>query len=136
MAYMNQEKKQKIATALKPILAKYGMKGSLRVHNHNSIGLTLTAGPIDFVAAMDRQRIGAALYDEDFLRKEYCFDINPYWYHEHYTGTAKQFLGEVILAMKSADWYDKSDVQSDYFHTAYYYSVAVGRYDKPYTLTK
>ena len=29
MAYMNQERKQKITQALKPILAKYKVKGSL-----------------------------------------------------------------------------------------------------------
>ena len=48
MAYMNQEKKAKIAANLKPILAKYGMKGTLRVHHHSTIVLTLQSGPIDF----------------------------------------------------------------------------------------
>jgi hypothetical protein len=34
--------------------------------------------------------------------------------------------------MKSADWYDRSDSQSDYFDTAYYVDVNVGKWDKPY----
>ena len=38
MAYMNQEKKAVIAAALKPILKKYKLKGSLRVHHHSKIG--------------------------------------------------------------------------------------------------
>jgi hypothetical protein len=50
MAYMNQTKKATIASKVKPILAKYGMKGSLSVRNHSTIVLKLTAGPIDFIA--------------------------------------------------------------------------------------
>lgn len=42
MAYMNQEKKAKIAALLKPVLAKYGLKGSLAVHNHSTIRLTVS----------------------------------------------------------------------------------------------
>ena len=49
MAYMNQERKATIAKALKPVLAKYKVKGSLRVRNHMSIVLTLKSGSIDFI---------------------------------------------------------------------------------------
>jgi len=48
MAYMDQEKKAKIAANLKPILRKYGIKGSLSVRNHMAICLTITEGKIDF----------------------------------------------------------------------------------------
>jgi len=34
--------------------------------------------------------------------------------------------------MKGADWYDNSDAQTDYFDTAYYVDVNVGKWDKPY----
>ena len=139
MAYMNQTKKQTIASKVKPILAKYGMKGSLSVRNHSTIVLKLTAGPIDFIADMnDRRQFGYVHVDLDktALRQNYNLDINPYWYQEHYTGTALAFLSEIIPAMKGADWYDKSDAQIDYFDTAYYYDVNVGSWNKPYTLTK
>ena len=29
-------------------------------------------------------------------------------------------------------WFDKSDSMTDYFHTAYYMSIHVGKWDKPY----
>ena len=48
MAYMNQQKKAVIAAALKPVLKKYNLKGSLRVDYHSSIILNLKSGPIDF----------------------------------------------------------------------------------------
>ena len=136
---MNQERKQKISNALKPILAKYGMKGTLKVRNHHAITLTLRQGPIDFIGDLNAQRqfgyVNIEL-NKDEMRKRYELSINPYWYQEHYTGTALAFLSEVIPAMKGADWYDRSDIQTDYFDTAYYYDVNVGSWNKPYTLTK
>ena len=54
MAYMNQERKQKITQALKPILAKYKVKGSLSVRNHMTIVLTLKSGAIDFIGNSNR----------------------------------------------------------------------------------
>ena len=138
MAFMNQERKATIASKVKPILAKYGMKGSLSVRNHSTIVLKLTSGPIDFIGDMNAQRQFAYVnveLNKDEMRKRYSLDINPYWFHEHYTGDSLAFLSEIIPALKGADWYDRSDISTDYFDTAYYYDVNVGSWDKPYTLT-
>jgi hypothetical protein len=67
-----------------------------------------------------------------YIRKNKMIDVNPYWFQEHFSGKAKAFLTEVFKAMKSADWFDHSDVQTDYFNTAYYVDVNVGAWDKPY----
>ena len=115
MAYMNQERKKTIAANLKPVLNKYGMKGSLSVRNHMTIVLTLQSGPIDFGSD--------------------CRDINPYWFHEHFEGVAKQFLTEAFAALKTAGYYDNSDASVDYFDTAYYYDITVGKWGKPYVCT-
>ena len=139
MAYMNQSKKAVIASKVKPILAKYGMKGSLSVRNHSTICLTLTSGPIDFIGDLQEQRqFGYVNHklDKQKMRERYELDINPYWYQEHYSGESLAFLHEIIPAMQGADWYDRSDAQVDYFDTAYYYDVNVGKWNKPYTLTK
>ncbi len=138
MAFMNQERKATIASKVKPILAKYGMKGSLSVRNHSTIVLKLTAGPIDFIGDMNAQRQFGYVHvdiNKDLARERYSLDINPYWFHEHYTGESLAFLSEIIPALKGADWYDRSDISTDYFDTAYYYDVNVGSWDKPYTLT-
>lgn len=139
MAYMNQEKKAVIKNKLQPILKKYKMKGSLSVRNHSTIVLHLSQGPIDFIGDMDEERHNRSGYDrldKDALRQSYTLDVNPYWYHEHYTGKSRKFLTEVFDAMKSADWYDNSDASMDYFDTAYYVDVNIGKWRKPYTLTK
>ena len=137
MAYMNQEKKAKIAIALKPILKKYNVKASLSVRNHSTIVLTLKSGSIDFIEnyiKTDSQGMSGRkmLQDQiDYIRKN-SLDVNPYWFQEHYSGVAKEFLTETFQAMKSADWYDESDAQVDYFNTAYYVVVNIGKYNKPY----
>jgi hypothetical protein len=130
---MNQEKKQKIQNALKPILAKYGMKGTLKVRNHHAITLTLRQGPIDFIGDLAEQRtfgyIGTG-FNKDKMRE------HQYWIDEHYTGVSLEFLKQVNEAMQAAEYYDRSDAQIDYFDTAYYYDINIGAWDKPYTLTK
>ncbi len=126
MAYMNQEKKAKIAAKLKPILKKFGLKGSLSVHNHSSIVLTIKSGSVDFFTDSGNP--------ED--ARKFGIQVNHYWYKDHFTGKAKEALSEIVPAMYSADYYDNSDAQTDYFDTAYYVHVNVGKWNKPYVFTK
>ena len=113
MAYMNQQRKAVIAANLKPVLAKYGVKGTLSVRNGMAICLTLTQGVIDFGDASS---------------------VNPYWIKDHWSGVARDFLLEALAALKSAEWYDRSDVMTDYFDTAYYFDIKLGKWGKPYVL--
>ena len=141
MAYMNQERKARIATNLKPILAKYGVKASLSVRNHSTICLTLKSGKIDFIenyikTDADKPYANKMSQDQiDYVRKNQSLDVNPYWFQEHFDGKAKAFLTEAMKALKSADWYDESDAMTDYFNTAYYVDINVGKWNKPYVVT-
>jgi hypothetical protein len=134
MAYMNQQKKAIIASKLKPILKKYGVKGSLKVNNHSTIILTVKSGKIDFIknynSTVQKQPGG---FRNGSAAEKYL-NINPYWYHEHFSGQSKEFLTEALAALKGADWYDESDAQVDYFNTAYYVDIAIGKWSKPYVL--
>lgn len=138
MAWMNQERKAKIAQSLKPVLAKYGVKGSLSVRNHMAIVLTLKSGKIDFIENFIKTDAnvmhGRKMSQDqiDYLRKNQNMDVNPYWFQEHFSGSAKDFLTEALKALKSADWYDESDAQTDYFNTAYYVDLNIGKWNKPY----
>ncbi len=113
MAYMNQEKKKRLAPAIKKVLKKHNMKGTLSVQNHSQLTLTLKSGSIDFKTD----------------------SINEYWYKDHFADNpaALAFLSEVIPAM-NVENFDKSDIMTDYFHVGYYISVKIGSYDKPYEL--
>ena len=49
MAYMSQERKQSLAPAIKAVLKKYGVKGTLAVNNHSTLVLNIKSGSIDFI---------------------------------------------------------------------------------------
>ena len=127
MAYMNQQKKAEIVSKVKPVLKKYGLKGTFSVRNHMTICLTITSGPIDFIQNY-KDHTGKQNQIIDAL------DINPYWFHDHFTGKALDALTEIMKGMYSAGYYDNSDIQSDYFDTAYYIDVNVGTWNRPYTV--
>ena len=129
MAYINQEGKAKIAQALKPILEKYKVKGTLSIRNNSTLTLTIKSSPIDFIGNYNDVLLGKGVVMRAASR---CLDINPYWFKEHFTGTALQFLTEAFEALKSNGWFDKSDISTDYFHTAYYIGIDIGKWDKPY----
>lgn len=124
MAYMNQEKKKVIASKLKPVLKKYGVKGTLSVRNHSSIVLNVKAGKIDFFED----------YGDREDAKKFGIQVNPYWFHDHFEGKSKQFLTEAFDALKSAGYYNNTDASIDYFDTAYYYDINIGKWNKPYVL--
>jgi hypothetical protein len=108
----------------------------LSVRNHSSIVLTLKSGKIDFIANSNRVcgndhyqvsrgfRANASGYDQ----------VNPYWFQDHYDGDAKAFLTDAFKALKSAGWYDNSDAMTDYFDTAYYTDINIGKWNKNYVV--
>lgn len=122
MAYVSQQMKAELAPAIKAILKKYGVKGSLAVQNHSTLVLNIKSGKIDF------EKLSTS--------DNFNYQVNPYWAHEHYTGKAKKFLVEVIAAMKGPKFFDHSDTMTDYFHVSHYIDINLGRWNKPYVLEK
>lgn len=122
MAYMNQERKKMLAPAIKSVLKKYKVKGTIAVNHHSTLVVNLKSGAVDF--------------KKDYIGdNNHHYQINPYWYETHYNGNAKNFLTELIAAMKGDIWFDKSDPMTDYFNTAYYIDVNVGAWNKEYEVT-
>ena len=130
MAYMSQERKAQLAPAIKAICKKYGVKASLSVSNHQVLCLNIKSGKIDFINDYN-QANGTRLQNP---AKDYI-QVNPYWYRDHFGGEAYHFLSEVMPAMNAGN-HDNSDIQSDYFDVGWYVDVNIGRWNKPYELTK
>ena len=124
MAYMNQEKKKRLAPKIKEILKRHGVKGTLSVSNYSTLNLNITEGPIKFTFTNNRGEV---------VRNS----VNEYWYHESYADNPKAlaFLSEVIPAMNEGN-HDNSDIMTDYFDVGWYISVNIGRWDKPYIVRK
>lgn len=133
MAYVSQELKSKLAPKIKAICKKYKVKASLAVNNHSTLVLNVQSSPIDFIKNFNEtiDSRGAQYHANSFSPAEKSIQVNPYWYQDHFSGKAKAFLSEVLPAMNEGN-FDKSDIQSDYFHVGWYVSVNIGKWNKPY----
>lgn len=114
MAYMNQAKKKLLAPAVKVVLNRYGMKGTLSVRNHSTLVMTLTGGMLEFKSGTG---------------------INPYWYQNHFAGKQLDFLKDLFYALNVGN-HDNSDSQIDYFDVGWYVDVNIGTWSKPYEVFK
>ena len=136
MAYVSKELKAELAPAIKAVCEKYGIKASIAVRNHSTLVVNIKSGKIDFVENYNSVAETRTFY---WGRASKCIDghldVHHGWYNEVFSGVAKEFFAELFTAMKGNNWFDKSDIQSDYFHTAYYMDVNVGHWNKPYVFT-
>ena len=118
MAYVNNETKAAIHAALKPVFKKYGIKATVARNSYKStLVVNINSGDIDFGGDN--------------------IDVNIYWIDDHFKGVARDFLKEVLQTIRTAgEWYDRSDAYTDYFDTAFYIDINVGRWDKKYVCNK
>ena len=138
MAYMNQEKKKRLAPAVKAVMTRYGVKGSLSVRNHSTLVLNIKSGRLDFIGNLNANMQNYRAFGQSRIAPQAVdnVQINQYWYHEHFTGEVLAFLKELFAVLKGDEWYDRSDAMTDYFDTAYYIDVNVGSWGKPYQVNK
>ena len=134
MAYMSQERKAQLAPAIKAALTKYGMKGSISVRNYSTLCVTIKSGKLDMIKNYNDETIARRTDLRAVNMAKDHIDVNPYWYHEHFTGDAKAFLTELFAACNNGN-HDRSDIQTDYFDVGWYVDVNVGTWGKPYALT-
>jgi hypothetical protein len=136
MAHMNQDIKSKIVNALKPIMNKYGLKATYSVRSKMALSVNIASGKLDFLNNYNNVVSKNLKYtSRGFTPAKNSLDINQYWYHEQFDGEVKDCIEEIIDTIKTAgEYYDHSDIQSDYFNTAFYFDINVGRWDKPYSL--
>ena len=135
MAYFNQERKAEKSPAIKAILKKYNVKGSLAVRNHMTFVLNIKSGSIDFISNFNKTVSAQPGSFRNGSPAEKSIDVNPYHYQSHFDGKALDFFKEIFAAMNGGN-HNRSDIQSDYFDVGWYVDVNVGSWDKPYILEK
>jgi hypothetical protein len=124
MAYMNQEKKARIAQALKSVVPA-DWKYSLRVRHHSTIICTVTAAPFDLLRAIK---------PSDYFNPETAteYEVNPYHVRAHCTDDCVADVLEAIIGALNTDNYDRSDSQTDYFDCGHYVALKIGAWDRPF----
>mgnify|MGYP005676043177 FL=1 len=125
MAYIGKEDVKAIREELKATFPKF--KFGVRKRDWNQVTVTVKEGPTDFSSC--------------FRGDDGYAQINQY--HTHMYGEHQAFFDAIHKIIKTAPikgegywkgkgWYDKSDAMTDYFDTAYYISMNVGEWNKPY----
>ena len=123
MAYLSKDQVKQTREALKLAFPDFKFMVRRSTGGRSSINVSIMSGPIDFG-------------DLDMPKA-----INPYHVGTFFEGKQVRFLEAVIKVIKygtSHQWYDRSDAMTDYFDTAFYLDVELGRWGKgpqPYQKT-
>lgn len=142
MAYFSQEDKKKVAPKIKAVLKKYGLKGSIAVHNHSTLVVNIKQGSLDLCGVELKCRLNDPRYVRlhQNVEKPTHIQVNRYYASEWCRRVGEEniakFYEELNEATMDADWFQESDIQTDYFRTAYFIDINVGRWNKPYIHTK
>lgn len=132
MAYIRTEEVAEIRKALK---AKYGSKFKFSVTRRDrglAVTVAIMAGKTDFSDLWADKKPGD--YGHGY-RDINCYHITEANYDKH----AKLF-SDIVKIIKTAPakaeggraWFDESDAMTGYFHTAYYFDLHVGKWDRAY----
>jgi len=134
MAYISQDEKKVLAVEIKSVLKKYGMKATIGVNNHSTLVVNIKSGSLDVIGNWFEKQ--TERHNADQFDKPDHIQVNQYWIDDNYSGKVKDFLNELVLAMKGENWFNNSDIQSDYFDISWYNSINVGKWSSPYILEK
>jgi hypothetical protein len=84
---------------------------------------------------------GTESFDDHFSNGRRYAQVNQYWIKDHFADSSERQAIEMINEiMHNAPgraggkvYFDESDAQTDYFHTAFYTHLSIGKWDKDYT---
>jgi hypothetical protein len=140
MAFITKQEVQAKSAALKALNKKYGVTAGFSGSNTSKLTLTIRAGKVDFIDSFLRCLENAnsannyntlAVYK--YVKENRTVEVNHYYMDQHFDGEALAYLEEVYALMKEGH-FDESDIQSDYFHCAWYNNIRIGSWEKPYEL--
>jgi hypothetical protein len=137
MAYVSQEDKKMIAPAIKKILAENGLKGSLSIRNHSTLILTIKSGVLDFINNRNKKvKEEAEWKGYEFYESTGKISVNVYHVDNAFTDKCAEVLSKLVDALKGPDYFDDSDIQTDYFNCSHYVDIKIGTDEKAYNFSK
>ncbi len=130
-AYVSKSDTQRVRQLLKQEFPN--LKFSV-VKDGGRMSVSIMAGDIDFSDINDDVP-RTKRYWERWGNSKPVFDgrldINQY-HLDGYNPKYTPLFEKIVSIMKGEDWFDHSDSQTDYFHTAYYIDLNIGKWNKPY----
>lgn len=134
MAYMNQEKKAKIAAQLKKVVPA-GWKYSLAVEHRSGIRMTISQAPVDLLGQIRECILQNSPEPSLWRVQSGYYELNNYWFKSQLEGHPHLEDFKAIMAALNIDNHNRSDIQSDYFDIGHYVYLTVGKYNKPFVCT-
>lgn len=143
MAYITQEMKKELAPAIKSVLKKFGVKGTISINHSTSLNVNIKEGIIDFIgiynaeAKKQVERGNIRYYGREITSGYY--QENAYRVYDPYDrelNIVEKFINELQVAMRGTMYYNNDDIMTDYFDSAYFMGINIGKYNKPYKLTE
>jgi len=125
MAWITKDEVKEIRDNLKKAFPK--MKFSVRKNGHSStVHVSIMESPFDFTYTFKG-------YNDEMYTKSEHYEINTY----HLENSNYPHLATLkkISAIALKNHWDKSDMQTDYFNCAFYFTLEVGQWNKPYKQT-
>lgn len=110
MAYITTETVRNIRNNLKKEFPN--IKFSIRKRDFSKVNVTILKSP----------------YFEDGVYKNYYHFTSHCTFDNEEQKQVIKRIDEIIR--ETGNWFDESDSQVDYFHTAFYYGISVGAWDK------
>lgn len=123
MAYVTTEMTKAVRVALKEQMPGWKIRVAKNAHS-SGIYMTIDAAPYDLKDE----------FDDRYFEHGYM-DINHYYVEDYKHAEDYKKIFDIMLkatASVGRPFYDNSDVQTDYFNTAYYFYLSIGSYEKPY----
>lgn len=116
MAYITTGEVKAIRDTLKAAFPEF--KFSVRREHHSAVEVCIMSGPLDLTGD---------IYINEYHYERQLKDSHP---------ELVNMLDAITLIVKSAgrEWYDRSDSMVDYFDTAFYYGIQVGKWNKKYEI--
>jgi hypothetical protein len=122
--------KAKITAKAKPILQKYGFKGTFSARN-GVLRLKLSAGKLDIINNYNETIEARSWSNPLWQRATTDLTVSRHHWSESFNGEALDFMNEIWPVLMNGNW-DNSDSQSDYFDVGWYCYIHIGSWNKPY----
>jgi hypothetical protein len=83
---------------------------------------------------------GTESFDDQFSNGRRYAQVNQYWIKDHFKDLGERKAIEMINEIMhnapgragGKQYFDESDAQTDYFHTAFYTHLSIGKWDQDY----
>jgi hypothetical protein len=129
MAYISTKEVSAIRNELKEKFGKNGFKFSVRASDKMKVHVNIMKGKTDFSDLWKNNKPGDYGFGYEQINH---YHLHQYGKHENFFREIEKVIQTAPASVTGEKWYDKSDIQSDYFNVAFYYQISVGQWDKPY----